>query len=231
LLFNVWFFVLTFVCSVLGTFALMISPDLLKRLEGQWVRWNLAGLRVICGIRLELTGRENLPKGEAIFAAQHQSAFDGFVCLLLSPQGAYVVKRELCGIPIFGRLLVHLGHVPVDRTAGATAMRSLLKYGCAALASGRQLMIFPEGTRLAPGERGELQPGVAALASHSGAPVVPVATDSGHCWGRNAFLKQPGTVHVVIRPALPVGLRRPALLAAVQQSWDEGQEMIRESCG
>jgi len=101
-----------------------------------------------------------------------------------------------------------------------------LKEGSATLQSGRIVVIFPEGTRVAAGERGTLHPGVAALASYTGAPVLPVATDSGYCWGRNAFTKRPGIVHVVIRPALPIGLKRPELIAALQRSWDDGQRGI-----
>ncbi len=228
-LFNIWFYGLTAICTLLAIAAYAVSPVWLKQVERGWARVNLVALQLICGIKVEMTGQENLPSGAVIIASQHQSAFDTFVWMAYTPHAAYVVKQELTHIPLFGWLLTRLGHIPVDRKAGASALRGLLHHGAAALAKNWQLVIFPEGTRVAAGERGVLQPGVAALASHTGGIVVPVATDSGYCWGRKAFVKRSGTIHVVIRPALPPGLRRPALLAALQQSWDEGQEIIRES--
>jgi len=230
-LFNAFFYGTLLLWTLFGCLAAFISAPLLKSVEVTWARINIGALRLICGIRVEVSGREFLPAGPSIVASQHQSAFDTFVWMILLPQGAYVVKQELCRIPLYGWLLKRLGHIPVDRDAGATALRGLLKEGGTALAQGWQIIIFPEGTRVPAGERGVLLPGVAALASYSGAPVVPVATDSGYCWGRNAFVKRPGIIHIVIRPALPIGLRRPEMLAALQQCWDEGQGMIRAPCG
>ena len=230
-LFNIWFYALTFIATILGMLAFLVSPSWLKRVEREWARANLGALRLICGIRIKIVGLELLPPGAIIIASQHQSAFDTFIWMVLVPHASYVLKQELTRIPLFGGLLTRLGHIPVDRKAGAAALRGLLHDGAATLALGRQVVIFPEGTRVAAGERGVLQPGVAALASHTNAIIVPVATDSGFCWGRNAFVKRPGTIHLVIRPPLPTDLRRPALLAAIQTSWDEGQEIIRAICG
>jgi len=229
-LFNVCFYGSLVVWTLLGCIAAFVSPRLLKLVEVSWAQINIAALRLICGIRVVVSGREFLPAGGMIVASQHQSAFDTFVWMVLLPRGVYVVKQELCAIPLYGWLLKRLGHIAVDREAGASALRGLLKEGGAALAGGLQIVIFPEGTRMPAGERGVLQPGVVALASYSGAPVVPVATDSGYCWGRNAFVKRPGTIHVVIRPPLAIGLRRPEMLAALQRSWDEGQELIQAPC-
>jgi 1-acyl-sn-glycerol-3-phosphate acyltransferase len=227
-LFNLCFYGTLLVWTLMGCVAAFCSERLMKRVEVSWAEINIAALRLICGIRLEISGREHLPAGAIILASQHQSAFDTFVWMGMLPHGVYVVKQELCRVPLYGWLLQRLGHIPVDRGAGASALRGLLKAGGAALAAGAQVVIFPEGTRVPAGGRGVLQPGVAALASYAGVPVVPVATDSGFCWGRNAFVKRPGTIHVVIRPALPIGLRRPELLAALQRSWDEGQQTIGE---
>jgi 1-acyl-sn-glycerol-3-phosphate acyltransferase len=230
-LFNLWFYLFTAVCSIFGALIGLVSLPALKCTEHFWARINLLALRLICGIKVKVIGRENLPEGPALIASQHQSAFDTFVWLNLIPRGSYVLKQELCRIPVFGQLLPKLGHIPVDRDAGASALRSLLKDGAAALDRGSQLVIFPEGTRVAAGQRGELQPGVAALAMSTGAAVVPVATDSGYCWGRNAFVKRAGTIHLVIQPPLPQGLRRPAMMTALQESWDQGQEIIHKACG
>jgi len=212
-LFNAFFYATLLLWTLAGCIAVFVSARMLKQVEVTWAQINVTALRLICGA--------------IILASQHQSAFDTFIWMILLPRAAYVVKQELCRIPLYGWLLLRLGHIPVDRAAGASALRGLVKAAGTALASGWQIVIFPEGTRVPAGERGALQPGVAALASFSGAPVVPVATDSGQCWGRNAFVKRPGTIHVVIRLALPIGLRRPQLLAALQQSWDEGQAAMR----
>ena len=229
--FNLFFFGTLFLWTLAACLAALVTPQLAGRAQFSWAKMNIGALRVICGIRIELSGQEFLPAGAAIIASQHQSALDTFVWMVLLPDSVYVVKAELCKVPLYGWLLVRLGHVPVDRKAGASALRGLLKGGGLALSAGRPVVIFPEGTRVAAGTRGTLQPGVAALASYTGVPVVPVATDSGYCWGRNAFVKRPGVVHLVIRRALPIGMRRVTMLPALQQNWDDGQASIIGPCG
>ncbi|MDO9708944.1 lysophospholipid acyltransferase family protein [Paracraurococcus lichenis] len=174
-------------------------------------------LRAICGIRLRVEGRENLPtSGPALVAAKHQSAFDTFVWFALLPDAVYVLKRELLFLPVWGWYCWKSRQIAVDRAAGASALRHLVKAGKAAAAEGRQIVIFPEGTRVAPGQRGTIQPGVAALAAATGLPVVPVATDSGLCWGRRAFRKRPGVITITVRPAIPAGTPRAALVRVLE---------------
>jgi 1-acyl-sn-glycerol-3-phosphate acyltransferase len=178
------------------------------------------GARVICGIRVELSGIEHLPPtGPALLACQHQSAFDTIVWLSLVPRAAYVVKQELTRLPLFGPLLTPAGMIPVDRRGGAAALRGMLHAAGAARDAGKHLIIFPEGTRVAPGETVPLQPGVAAIARHLDLPVIPVATDSGLCWGRRAFLKRPGTIHIAIGTPIPAATRRDAMLDAIAAQW------------
>jgi 1-acyl-sn-glycerol-3-phosphate acyltransferase len=179
-------------------------------------------------------GLGNLPAGPAIIAAKHQSAFDTVVWLTLLPPGrdpAYVLKQELADIPLWGRLAARGGHIAVDRAAGASALRGMVRAAQGALAAGRPVVIFPEGTRTAPGERVPYQPGVAALAAATGAPVVPVATDSGLYWGRRAFQKRPGTIHVEVLPPLPQGLPRPALMAALEAAVEDASARLAGSPG
>ena len=142
-----------------------------------------------------------------LIASRHQSAFDTIVWLLLVPRCCYVLKRELLRIPLFGPLMPLAGMIAVDRSAGAGALRGLLRDGDRAKQEERQIVIFPEGTRAEPGRLLPLQPGVAALASRTGLPVIPVVTDSGHCWGRRSFRKRAGTIHIRILAALPAGDR------------------------
>ncbi len=184
-----------------------------------WARLVLGGLRRICGISWRVVGAENLPAGPALIASRHQSAFDTIVWFLLlappAPTPAYVLKRELTLIPLVGRLCEGLGLIAVDREGGSNAMRALLRGGDAAARAGRAIVIFPEGTRGPPDRMLPLQPGIAALAQRTGLPVVPVATDSGRHWGRRAFVKNPGTITIEIREALPAGLSREALMPAL----------------
>ena len=164
-----------------------------------------------------MSGRENLPAGAALIASRHQSAFDTMVWFTLVPLCTYVLKKELLRIPLMGRLMTGSGMIAVDREGGARTIRTLVKEGVQAAKAGRQIVIFPEGTRAEPGALLPLQPGVAALATRTGLPVIPVLTDSGLLWGRRAFHKFPGTIHVVIRPAIPPGMPREALMQRLRQ--------------
>jgi 1-acyl-sn-glycerol-3-phosphate acyltransferase len=212
--FNLWFYGVTLVVAVLSIPAPLFPEALTRWISRVWSRLVLGGLGPICGIRVEITGQEHLPRqGPALIASQHQSAFDTIIWLLLVPRAAYVLKQELTRIPVYGALCRRMGMIAVDRGAGASAIRSLLKGADRAIAEMRQIVIFPEGTRAPPGTVLPLHPGIAALANRTGLPVVPVATDSGRCWGRRAFRKHPGVIRVAIRPPLPAGLSRAALLA------------------
>jgi 1-acyl-sn-glycerol-3-phosphate acyltransferase len=226
--FNLYFFALTFLLGLFWGIPLrIVAPGRVIGLARFWARLTLAGLRAICGIRFEVVGAEHLPAaGPALIASQHQSAFDTLVWLLLVPWPAYVVKQELARVPLFGPLLRPGGQILVDRSAGAAALRGMVSEARAAAASGRQVVIFPEGTRTAPDEARPLQPGIAALASGTGLPLVPVATDSGRHWGRRAFRKQAGTIHLVIGNPIDPALPRRELLEAVRRAWRSGRESL-----
>lgn len=213
LLFNLVFFLSTALVAVCALPLLLAPRRVVLAMIRAWGWLVLAELRVICGIRLVVTGREHLPaEGPALIAAKHQSALDTIIWPGLVPDCCYVLKRELLRIPAYGALVRKAGMIAVDRGAGAGAMRVLLREGKAAAAAGRQIVIFPEGTRVPPGARAPYQPGILALAAATRLPVIPVATDSGLCWGRRAFHKRPGVVTVAILPALPQDLPREALL-------------------
>jgi 1-acyl-sn-glycerol-3-phosphate acyltransferase len=219
-LFNLCFYVLTATMAV-ALLPLLAAPRrwMLPPLR-LWSRLVAALMRAICGIRLRVTGREHLPRpGEAaLIAANHQSAFDTIVWLSLLPDAAYVLKKELLKIPVYGALARKAEMIAVDREAGGAAMRGLIRGGRAAAEAGRQILIFPEGTRVSPGERVPYQPGIAALAAATGLPVVPAATDSGLRWGRRAFRKVPGVITVSILPPLPASLRRDALVERLESA-------------
>lgn len=218
LLFNLLFFAFTGV-ALIACLPLMPLLDRAGRLAlmAWWAERVLGLLRLTAGIRLRVTGAEHLPAEEpALIAAKHQSAFDTIVWLALLPRPAYVLKRELLWIPLYGWYVRAAGMIAVDRGAGPAAIRHLMRAGEAALAEGRQIVIFPEGTRTAPGERRPYQPGIAALYARSGLPVIPVATDSGLYWGRRAFRKRPGTITVAVLPPIPPGLPRDEMLERLE---------------
>lgn len=222
-LFNLWFYGMTVAVAVAAA-VVTAGPDSWARwLARFWARAVLGALRPLCGITIKVTGREHLPAGgPALIASQHQSAFDTLVWLLLVPDVAYVLKQELTRIPLYGAMCRKLGMISVDRAGGASAIRALLRGGEAAAAAGRQIVIFPEGTRAPPGQVLPLHPGIAALATRTGLPVIPVVTDSGLYWGRRAFRRHAGVIHVAILPPLPAGLPRAALLERLAALYARG---------
>ena len=227
LVFNVWFYGVTFVLAFGSMpprlFTRNPEPPWAMRVARLWARLVLGGLRHVCGADWEVTGRENLAgSGPMLVASMHQSAFDTMVWLLLLPDACYVLKRELLAIPVFGAMCRMTGMIAVDRGAGSGAIRSLLRGADRVLAAQRQIVIFPEGTRAPPGTLLALQPGIAALAARSRLAVIPVVTDSGICWGKRAFRKRSGTIHIAIGRPIPAGLAREELMQRLEQALTDG---------
>ena len=229
-IYNLWFVAATVAYGLVGLGVRVFAPQRALPFATAWVRALLWGVRAVCGIRTVVIGRENLPEGPVLIASQHQSAFDTLVWMTLVPRPAYIFKAELARIPLFGPMLPLSGQIPLDRGAGMAPMRAFLRAAAAAADAGRQIIIFPEGTRVAAGVEVTLRPGVAALAARMGVPVVPVATDSGGRWSRRAFIKRPGPIHIVIGPPLPPGLRQEALLDGLRAAWTQLSAGL-PSCG
>lgn len=188
-----------------------------------WARIALRALGRCCKIGVALKGREFLPQdGPALIAAQHQSAFDTLFWLTVLPRPAYVLKQELLKIPLFGPLLPASGFIAVDREGGARSLRKMVAECRAAVAQGRQIVIFPEGTRVPAGERGTIQPGILALARALKLPVIPASTDSGLYWGRKAFMKNPGTVTVTLHKPITEAVEQRGLLAELEHIYYDG---------
>jgi 1-acyl-sn-glycerol-3-phosphate acyltransferase len=215
-IFNALFMTITALAAIIAMVLLPFHSRVMRFFIRYWARLIIWVLRLVCGIRVEVTGLEHIAPGAAIIASKHQSAFDTFVWPALLDQPSYVLKRELLNLPFWGRAARHTGAVAVDRDGGGAALRALVRDGKRVLDEGRPLVIFPEGTRSAPGERLPYQPGVAALVIGSGAPCYPVATNSGWHWGRRAFHKTPGVIAISILPPLPAGLARKPLMAALE---------------
>ena len=171
-----------------------------------WVRWHRWCARHVLGIRTRVEGTP--PTRPVLVAAKHQSMFETLEMVLLLNEPAVVLKRELADMPGWGRAARRYGMIPVDRSGGANALRRMLKGAAEAVAAGRPIVIFPEGTRVSPGEQPPLQPGFAGLYKALKLPVVPVALDSGKVWPRHSFVKRPGIVTMRFGAEIPPGLPR-----------------------
>ena len=193
------------------------------RIISGWSRLVIAMARTVLGIRYRVEGLEHLPKEPAIILAKHQSAWETLAFQAIFPPHVLVLKRSLLWIPFFGWGLALMSPIAIDRGKGARALKRMAVKGAERLAQGFSIAIFPEGTRMPPGTRGTYHPGGAWLAVRTGAPVVPVAHNAGLLWGKNAFLKRPGEVTVVVgEPLRPAGVTAEALNRQVEH-WIESR--------
>jgi 1-acyl-sn-glycerol-3-phosphate acyltransferase len=199
---------LTLVWSLLSLLTFPFSPLTRYRFITRWSRMVIWLARVICGIRYELRGMEHLPDRPSIVLSKHQSAWETVAFQVFLPPQVWVIKRSLLHMPFFGWALAMMNPIAIDRAAGMRALKQTLEQGRQRLAHGFWIVIFPEGHRHAPGRKGTYHIGGAWLAAQAGAPVVPIALNSGYLWRRGAFLKLPGTITVSIGPAIdPRGLK------------------------
>jgi 1-acyl-sn-glycerol-3-phosphate acyltransferase len=183
-----------------------------------WLAW------WICGIRWKIEGRRHLPDEPAVILSQHQSAWETLAFQEILPPQVLVLKRELLWIPFFGWGLALMSPIAINRARGMAALREMARQGRERLAQGFWVVIFPEGTRVRPGEKRAYQLGGAWLAVNCGVPVVPVAHNAGRLWPRNAFLKRPGTVTVRIGPPIPTAGRDPKRVIEDTHAWIEAQQ-------
>jgi len=206
---------------------LLIGPRKLFRYASYfWLNSVLLSAKYIGGIKYEIKGRENIPDGPVIIAAKHQSAWETIAMHALHFDSAYVLKKELLSIPLFGRYLTKMNCIAVDREAGASALKEMVAQSKQILGDGRQIIIFPQGTRTAPGEDLPYHPGIAGIYTQNDVPVVPVALNSGQFWGRNAFKKTPGTITVEYQKPIPAGLKRRDFMAQLKESIDTANDRI-----
>ena len=187
-----------------------------------WGRCNLRLLQAICGTKVEWRGLEKIPPGPLLVAAKHQSAWETFALLSLFSDPTVVLKRELMWIPLFGWLARKGGMIPIDRAAGKGALPPMLKTYREALAQGRQVLVFPEGTRRAPEAPPDYKLGIAFLYAGGQAPCLPIALNSGLYWGRRGFLRYPGTIRVEILDPIPPGLSRRVFFRRLEAEIEAG---------
>jgi 1-acyl-sn-glycerol-3-phosphate acyltransferase len=183
-------------------------------------------LKITCGLDWRVEGLENIPPGNAIILCKHQSAFETMALQRIFPPQVWLLKRELLWIPFFGWGLAMLEPIAIDRKAGRESLNKLVAQGIKRLTAGRWVVIFPEGTRVAPGEEKRYALGGASLAERSGYPVVPVAHNAGEYWPKHGFIKRPGTIRVAIGPVIDSRGRSAADINALAKEWIEAK--VRE---
>ncbi|WP_454915079.1 lysophospholipid acyltransferase family protein [Xanthobacter sediminis] len=193
-----------------------------------WAATTGALLRVICGTRVEVRGRENIPEGPFLIAAKHQSAWETLALLPMFPDPAFIMKKELTFIPLLGWYFAKARMIPVDRSGGMAALKALTRYARREVEAGRQILIFPEGTRRPPGAPPDYKFGVAHLYGALGVPCLPVALNSGLYWPRRTLIKQPGTILVEILPPIPPGLGRAAFQARLEADIETASTRLLE---
>lgn len=197
---------------IVGLPILLLPRRFVQGLARLWTRGLLILLACICGLNYRIVGREHLPAGPVIIAANHQSAWDTLVFHALLPDPVFVLKRELLRVPFLGWYLSRAGNIAIDRRAGFRALKLMLPHARRRLGEGAQVIVFPEGVRAPPGALHPFQPGIAALYRAAAVPLVPVALNSGLFWRRRGFTKHPGQITLEFLPPLPGGLDREAFM-------------------
>lgn len=230
LVFNALFYMNMIMRMIVATPTIALPSAYLLGVLRAYARSSLWLLRAICGVTVEWRGREKLPTGSYVVACKHQSFWETFALFALLPDPAYILKRELMWIPLFGWLAANARMIPVDRGARASALARMMAAARKEIARGRQIVIFPEGTRRPPGAEPHYLPGVAYLYAQAGLPCVPVALNSGLFWPRRSFRRYPGTVLVEVLDPIPPGLDRRAFLRRLQSDLEEATaRLVAES--
>jgi len=218
ILFNIAFYANLVLFLVVG-FPFMFAPRIwaIRALQA-WARVSQFLLRIICNIHVELKHKERIPKGPLLVAAKHQSLFETFALLPLFDDPAMVIKRELSWIPLFGWFALKFKMIAVNRSARTQALKDMIRQAKVARDHGRQIIIFPEGTRSNPGAEPDYKSGAAGLYMALDLPCVPIALNSGLYWPRRQFIRNPGTITIEILPPIKPHLKRADFMARLESS-------------
>lgn len=217
ILFNILFYINLVLIAVLSVPAMLFGRRAILTVARTWGRSSLWLARVVCGMRWEARGLENIPEGAAIYAAKHQSIWETFALTLFAKDFSYVLKRELTWIPFFGWYLLVGEQIAINRAKGSSAMAQVSAAANAIFAQGRQLFIFPEGTRRPAGAPAAYKYGVAHIYANAEVPCLPVALNSGLFWARRSFLRRPGVVVISFLPVIQPGLNAREFLAELEK--------------
>ena len=209
--------------TILIGFALPTSAFFAFRVRTKVARmyaWFIVhSLSFLCGVKYQVRGEENIPKGAAILFSKHQSTWETYALQLILPPQVWVFKRELLWVPFFGWGLAALKSISIDRSSGRKAIKQIVEQGRQRLDAGIWVTIFPEGTRVAPGEHKRWGIGGAILAQQTGYPIVPVAHNAGEFWAKKSFIKRPGTIQVIIGKPVETKGRKAAEINSEVETW------------
>lgn len=208
---------------LIGTVGWLFPPGWRYQLARSWCAVSIGALRLICGVRWRVEGRANLPDQPLVFFSKHQSTWETLALVVLLPPQVHVLKRELLWIPFFGWGLAAIRPIAIDRSGGHAAVEQLVSQGRQRLNSGRCVMVFPEGTRVLPGQTARYRMGGAVLAAQTDAPVVPIAHNAGELWPRHSFLKWPGEITVAIGPPIDTSGKKADQINAEAREWIESR--------
>ena len=213
IVFNLLFYLITVIYLILALPAVVLPRHAMLGVAKIWGRTNLWLLRAVCGITVEWRGLDHIPKGPLLVAAKHQSTWETFALIPLFADPTFIVKRELFFMPIFGWYMWTADMIPINRRGGAPALAAMMRRAMRELGRGRQIIIFPEGTRRAVGAEPAYKFGVARLYAQTGAACLPIALNSGLIWPRRSWRRHPGVVRVEILEPIPPGLAPEQFLA------------------
>jgi 1-acyl-sn-glycerol-3-phosphate acyltransferase len=226
LIFNILFYVVFLFWSLVALPTFVMPRSAMLKVAGWWAKSNILLMRAICGIKVEFRGVEKIPKGPLIVASKHQSMWETISLLRFFEAPFFVVKRELKFIPIFGLFIIKTDMVAIDRSKGGRAMLAVMRRAEEEVRHGRQFVIFPEGTRTAPGAPPHYKAGIGLIYADCGVPVLPVALNSGLFWPRRTFMRYPGTLVVEFLDPIPPGLKRDEFLKRVETVIEEATNRI-----
>lgn len=229
LLYNVLFYLWLVILLILAIPTFVMPPGAILGVAKFWARSSIWLLRVICGTKVEYRGVEKIPSGPLVVASKHQSMWETFALLQFFEQPLYILKRELEWIPFFGWYLKKAGMIGIDRAAGSRSLLKMARQAREEVNKGRQLIIFPEGTRMPVDAPPSYKPGVGQIYVNCGVTCLPVALNSGLFWPRRTFLRYPGTLIVEFLDPLPPGLSRNDFIARISTVIEEATQRIVET--
>ncbi len=223
IIFYLGLFPMTVIFSMIGILILPLNRQTRYLTVTRWSKFALWWLRISCGLTSRIAGVENIPVAPSVIFCKHQSAWETMALQFIFPPHVQVVKRELLRVPFFGWGLASLNPIAIDRSAGAQALRQVLRIGAERIGQGWWVLLFPEGTRTSPGEQHEYSPSAAALAIRAGCKMIPVAHNAGVFWPRNVMHKFSGEIQMAIGPPIDSEGKSAAELTAEARSWVEAQ--------
>ncbi|CAN0463465.1 unnamed protein product [Scytosiphon promiscuus] len=227
ILFVIWMYGLMAVLGLLALPALLLPKSVTFWAISLYARGLIWGLKVFCGISVEIRGRQNMPRGTVLYAGKHNCMLDVFIPFLVMPAPAIILKQELLWYPFLGWYALKAAMIPIDRAGNTRTLKKMVAAARERADDGRQIVIFPEGTRTVPGaEPAYHAAGISALAKGIEAPILPVATNAGLCWPGRGVKRSKGTIIYEILPPIPAGLPRKELMSRLQSDLETASDAL-----